>query len=37
LAFEDTDLVAQGEDLEVLVPIAPGSNRSAANVFVTVR
>jgi hypothetical protein len=36
LPFEDGDLVAQGEDLDVLVsPI--GSSHSAAKAFVTVR
>ncbi|WP_164903518.1 hypothetical protein [Nonomuraea polychroma] len=36
-AFEDGDLVAQGENFDVLVSIPQGSSRSAAKVFVTVR
>ncbi|KAK1185368.1 hypothetical protein B7755_049210 [Streptomyces sp. NBS 14/10] len=37
LAFQHGDLVAQGEDLRVLVRPVIGSRRSIANVFVTPR
>ncbi|MFI6541187.1 hypothetical protein ACIBHY_52665 [Nonomuraea sp. NPDC050547] len=37
LPFQDSDLVTQGENLDILVPVSIGSNRSAAKAFVTAR
>jgi hypothetical protein len=37
LPFKDGDLVAQRENLDVLVSIPIGNSRSAAKAFVTVR
>ncbi|WP_214108284.1 hypothetical protein [Acrocarpospora catenulata] len=37
LPFENSDLVTQGENLDLLVPMPIGSSRSAAKVFVTAR